>query len=208
MTRKATAQERSAPTTNLEEALHIDGFRAVAGVDEAGRGCLAGPVVSSAVLLPETCALPFVRDSKLLTATARREAREAILDVALAVGVGMCSVEEIDRLNILWAAMESMKRAVAAMTVAPDYVLIDGNRAPRGLSIPFRTVVRGDRTCLSIAAASIIAKTHRDALMGELHSEHPVFGWDHNFGYPTKRHYEALAANGPTVHHRRSFRLA
>ena len=196
------------PSLDLEADLWSHGYRHVAGVDEAGRGCLAGPVVAAAVVLPRGQTIDGVDDSKKLS----RELREALVQEiqrqAVAVGVGMCSPEEIDRMNILWAAMEAMRRAVVDLRPGPDYLLIDGNRCFPESAWPFDTVVKGDSRSHSIAAASIVAKTTRDALMRDLHDAYPAFGWDANVGYPTKAHYAALAEHGPTPMHRRSFRLA
>jgi len=184
------------------------GYRWVAGVDEVGRGCLAGPVVAAAVILPPHVQLDGVRDSKQLRPEVREKLAEQIRAQALAIGIGMCTPEEIDRLNILNAALEAMRRAVANLELTPDYLLIDGNRCFSDPPCPAETIVKGDRRSLLIAAASIIAKTTRDALMQQLHEEFPVYGWDRNVGYPTRTHYEALARYGPSPYHRRSFRLS
>ncbi len=186
----------------------------LAGTDEVGRGCLAGPVVAAAVVLPPDADLAIVRDSKTLAAPVRARALVEIRGVALAIGIGACTVEEIDRLNILHASMEAMRRAVAALAdpqtgapFAPDAVLVDGNRLPPGLPCPAEAVVKGDARSLAIAAASIVAKEHRDAWMRRLAADHPAYGWERNAAYATAEHRAALAAHGPTVHHRRSFRL-
>jgi len=183
------------------------GYRRVAGVDEVGRGCLAGPVVAAAVILPPHVRLDGVRDSKQLRPEVREKLAEQIRAQALAIGIGMCTPEEIDRLNILNAALEAMRRAVANLKLAPDYLLIDGNRCFSDPPCPAEPIIKGDRRSLLIAAASIIAKTTRDALMQRLHEEFPVYDWDRNVGYPTRAHYEALARYGPSPYHRRSFRL-
>lgn len=196
------------PSLDCERRLWSAGRARVAGLDEAGRGCLAGPVVAAAVILPPDAALPAVRDSKKLSAAERRAARAEVEAQALAIGVGQCSPAEIDELNILWAAMEAMRRAVLDCALEPEYLLVDGNRCFPDSPWPYETLVGGDDRSLSIAAASVIAKTTRDALMRDLHAAHPPFGWDTNVGYPTKAHYAALAEHGPTEHHRRSFRLA
>ena len=196
------------PSFELERALWTQGRRHVAGVDEAGRGCLAGPVVAAAVILPSDVRLDGVDDSKKLSAAEREAALERIEAAAVAVGVGVCSPEEIDRLNILWAAMEAMRRGANALDVRPDHLLIDGNRCFPRSPWPFQTVIKGDQTSLSIAAASIVAKVTRDRLMHALHDAFPAYGWRTNVGYPTKAHYAALAEHGPSPHHRRSFRLA
>jgi ribonuclease HII len=202
------------PDFHLERSFWNAGARAVVGVDEAGRGCLAGPVVAAAVVFPsgiDLLPLAVIDDSKRLSKKRREDAVAVVRSNALAVGIASCSPAEIDRLNILWAAMEAMRRAVqecaAASGSAPDHVLVDGNREVPGAAWPQTTVVKGDAKSLSIAAASIIAKTHRDALMRALHEDHPHYGWDRNAGYPTKAHYEGLEAHGQTPHHRTTFRL-
>lgn len=192
----------------FERQLWSSGVMHIAGVDEAGRGCLAGPVVAAAVILPREVRIDGVTDSKTLSAHRREEFVLQIKEQALAWAVGCCSSVEIDKLNILWAAMEAMRRAVAALNIPADYVLIDGNTAIPRLNLPARPIVKGDSRSHTIAAASILAKTHRDGLMQELHIEHPHFGWDSNMGYPTESHYAGLAKVGPTEHHRQSFRLS
>lgn len=175
----------------------------VAGVDEAGRGPLAGPVVAAAVILDPTCIPDGIDDSKALTAAKRAALCEAILGCAR-VGIGIANVEEIDRLNILWATMLAMTRAVAALDLAPAYVLVDGNRCP-DWPHPSEAVIGGDARCLSIAAASIVAKHRRDGIMAELDVAFPGYGWASNKGYAAKLHQQALRTLGPTPHHRRSF---
>ncbi len=175
----------------------------VAGVDEAGRGPLAGPVVAAAVVLDPDCYPDGLNDSKQLTA-ARREALLTMLRDCAEIGVGVASVEEIDRLNIHWATMLAMERAVAALPRGPGHVLVDGNRKPRW-SHSTETVVGGDALCLSIAAASIVAKVTRDAIMAGLHRDHPGYGWATNMGYATREHLAGLARHGACIHHRRSF---
>lgn len=195
------------PTLDAEQRLWQQGYTQVAGVDEAGRGCLAGPVVAAAVLLPPDLLLPGVQDSKTLSAEGRAAVRTTIEQHAVAIGIGQCSPAEIDTLNILWAAMEAMRRAVAALSPPADFVLIDGNQAIPGCPVPHRTLVKGDRRSHSIAAASILAKEVRDAHMVHLHAAYPMYGWAQHKGYPTAAHYAALRAHGPSPHHRRSFRL-
>ncbi|WP_457653339.1 ribonuclease HII [Rhodocaloribacter sp.] len=195
------------PTLETEHLLWSRGYRRLAGVDEAGRGCLAGPVVAAAVVFPPGVTVDGVRDSKKLSPARREAVLAEIRAKAEAIGVGLCSPEEIDRLNILWAAMEAMRRAVEALTPAPDFLLIDGDRCFPEPPLPYRTLVRGDQRSHTIAAASIVAKTTRDHFMRDLHEAHPVYGWDRNVGYPTREHYAALAEHGPTPYHRRSFRL-
>lgn len=191
----------------IEHALWQKGHTHVAGVDEAGRGCLAGPVVAAAVVLPCGTTIDGVDDSKRLKAPRREQLALTIKEQAVAWGVGRCSPAEIDELNILWAAMEAMRRAVAALAVPPDYLLVDGNRCFDDPPCLAETLVKGDARCHAIAAASILAKTERDRLMHALHDDYPAYGWSSNVGYPTKAHYAALSEHGPTPHHRRSFRL-
>lgn len=179
----------------------------LAGVDEAGRGCLAGPVVAAAVILPTDCVLDGLDDSKKLAPAQRDVLFQLIPRAAVAVGVGICSPAEVDRLNVLHAAMEAMRRAVVALDVTPDHILIDGNRLPPDLPSPAIAIVKGDGKSQSIAAASVIAKVTRDRLMIDLDADFPAFDWKGNKGYPTRAHYAALATHGPTIHHRRSFRL-
>ncbi|WP_439534269.1 ribonuclease HII [Polymorphobacter sp.] len=175
----------------------------VVGVDEAGRGPWAGPVVAAAVVLPGRGAPGGVTDSKLLSAARRRELAAAIRDCAC-VGVGEASVEEIETLNIHWATMLAMERAVAALGLCPDEVLVDGNRLPRW-GWTSRAIVQGDFLVPAIGAASIIAKTVRDATMAGLDAECPGYGWGTNQGYGTPEHAAALARLGVSAHHRRGF---
>lgn len=179
----------------------------MAGLDEAGRGCLAGPVVAAAVILPPGQEIPLIQDSKSLSEPQRLEAREHIETKALASAIGICSPQEIDALNILWAALKAMRRAASDCQPSPDYLLVDGNRWLEDSTWPYETVVQGDATSQSIAAASILAKTERDAMMRRLHDEHPEYGWDTNVGYPTQAHYAALDEHGVTPFHRQSFKL-
>lgn len=175
----------------------------VAGVDEAGRGPLAGPVVAAAVVLDPKCIPEGIDDSKALTA-GKRERLCAELLACAQVGVGIASVEEIDTLNIFWATMLAMTRAVGALGTPPAFVLVDGNRCP-DWEHQSHAIVSGDALCLSIAAASIVAKHRRDCMMIELDAAHPGYGWASNKGYAAKLHQEALRTLGPTPHHRRSF---
>lgn len=182
--------------------LEIGGI--VAGVDEAGRGPLAGPVVAAAVVLDVRRIPDGIDDSKKL----KREQRERLHSLIVAsahVGVGMASVEEIDRINILQATFFAMVRAVEALPVAPHHLLIDGNRKPKTLPCACRTVIGGDAISLSIAAASIVAKVTRDRIMTELARDHPHYGWERNAGYGTPEHQRALSLVGVSPHHRRSF---
>ena len=187
------------PDLSLERALG----GVVCGVDEAGRGPLAGPVVAAAAILDPARIPAGIDDSKRL-APARRAALARALRERAIVATGEASVEEIDRCNILQATMLAMRRAVERLARAPDHALVDGNRAPP-LGCATHTAVRGDRKSLSIAAASIVAKVRRDLLMAALAEEWPHYGWERNAGYPTPFHRAALARYGPSPHHRRSF---
>jgi ribonuclease HII len=195
------------PDLAIERSHWAAGRRYVAGVDEAGRGCLAGPVVAAAVVLPPDAGLEGLDDSKKLSPERRAAFFDRIRAEALAVGVGLAAPEEVDRMNVLRAALEAMRRAVADLALAPDVLLVDGNQPIAALPCPQETVVQGDTRCLSIAAASVVAKVTRDRLMVALHEAHPHYGWAQHKGYPTPDHYAALAAHGPSPHHRRSFRL-
>lgn len=196
------------PDLSLEQRLWREGHTLIAGADEAGRGCLAGPVVAAAVILPRDVHLPGLDDSKRLSSSSREALVPEIERVALAVGIGQCSPAEIDTLNVLWAALEAMRRALHQLALAPSFVLVDGNQTIPMAPFPQRAVVKGDATSLSIAAASVLAKVTRDRVMVELDAAFPVYGWAGHKGYPTAAHYAALAEHGPSIHHRRSFRLA
>lgn len=188
------------PDLSLEQAV---GGR-VAGIDEAGRGPWAGPVMASAVILDYTSIPSGINDSKKLSAR-ERERLFGLLLTSAEIGIGVCSVEEVDRLNILGATKLAMQRALANLPTPPDFALVDGNRLP-ALPCPAKAIIRGDSISLSIAAASIIAKVTRDRIMAELARAHPAYGWESNAGYGTRTHQEAIAACGITPHHRRSFR--
>ena len=184
--------------------------RLEAGCDEAGRGPLAGPVYAAAVSLPPDFRHPFLNDSKQLTERQRDELRPIIEREAVAWAVEAVQAEEIDRLNILWASVTGMQRAVLRLDPQPAFLLIDGNKfRPFGRFgfKDYRTVVHGDATFASIAAASILAKTHRDAFMREIAAQYPEYGWDRNMGYPTPEHIEALRRHGYTPWHRKSFHV-
>jgi ribonuclease HII len=195
---------RSAPDFSLETAAFAQGAQWVAGVDEVGRGPLAGPVTAAAVRLDPAAIPPGLNDSKKLSPPRRAMLAAALWAVA-DVSVAHASVAEIDALNILRASHLAMLRAVAGLKHAPDFLLIDGNQMPRGLICAARTVVKGDATSLSIAAASIVAKVVRDQIMVDLAQQHPGYGWETNAGYGTKAHLAALLNLGVTPHHRRSF---
>ena len=192
-----------------------------AGCDEAGRGCLAGPVFAAAVILPRDFENELLNDSKQLTEHQRYQLREVIEREAVAWAVGQCSPQEIDKMNILRCSILAMQRALDQLKVLPEHIIVDGNcwndyhpllqhpdiigRA--ATAIPAHTVVKGDATYLSIAAASVLAKTYHDDCMRELAQEFPQYGWDRNVGYPAKDHREAIRQFGPTPHHRMTFRL-
>ena len=179
-----------------------------AGCDEAGRGCLAGPVFAAAVILPDGFTDQELNDSKMLNARKREYYRELIENEALAWSVGMMDNLEIDEVNILNASIAAMHRAVEGLTVIPEFLLIDGNRFKPYKNIPYRCIIKGDATYLNIAAASILAKTHRDEFMAGIHDEYPFYGWKTNKGYPTLEHRRAITTHGITPYHRKSFRLA
>ena len=193
------------PSFEHEDRARCQGAHVIAGVDEAGRGPLAGPVVAASVILSAERVPSGLQDSKKLTAKTRVDLTALLMESAV-VGIGEASVEEIDMLNILRASHLAMCRAVEALSQTPDHVLIDGNMTPRDLSVPSTTIVKGDSLSLSIAAASIVAKTRRDAIMWDLAQQYPGYGWETNQGYPTKCHKEALQNLGVTPHHRRSFK--
>jgi ribonuclease HII len=178
-----------------------------AGLDEVGRGCLAGPVVAAAVILPPDYTHPLLTDSKQLTAQQRISLQAEIKRDALAWAVAEVSCGEIDEINILRASFLAMHRAVGQLSLTPEHLLVDGNRFTPYPLIPHTCIVKGDTLYLSIAAASVLAKTYRDNLMKGLAEDFPQYGWESNVGYPTQYHRRALEAHGPTVHHRRSFRL-
>jgi len=190
---------------HFEEQARRRGFRAIAGIDEAGRGPLAGPVVAAAVILPERFDLPGLTDSKKLTEKKREELYPLIRQQALAVGVGLASPREIDRLNILQATLLSMQTAVRRLPVVPDYLLIDGI-SPIRSEIPQLTIKQGDSRSLSIAAASVVAKVIRDRIMVSFDRHYPEFGFAGHKGYGSESHRAAIARCGPSPQHRYSFR--
>jgi ribonuclease HII len=191
--------------TTIERELRRGGGALIAGVDEVGRGSLAGPVVACAIVMPpDTRALRGVDDSKMLTPLARERLVSQIIERAVSLGIGAASAREIDRINIYHASTLAMRRALARLKVSPDHVLIDG-RPIRALGVEHHGIVDGDDKCFSIACASIVAKVTRDRLMASLARRHPHYSWDHNCGYATRRHIDALAAHGSCAHHRQSF---
>ena len=181
--------------------------RIEAGCDEAGRGCLSGAVYAAAVILPPDFKNEMLNDSKQLTEKQRYALRSVIEESALAWAVGIVSPEEIDQINILNASFLAMHRAIDQLKIRPEHLLIDGNRFNPYPNIPHTTIVKGDGKYLSIAAASILAKTYRDDYMNQLHREYPVYDWDHNKGYPTKKHRAAIAEYGISPYHRKSYNL-
>ncbi|AXT28679.1 ribonuclease HII [Ruegeria sp. AD91A] len=193
------------PDFELEQALLDRGHFRIAGVDEVGRGPLAGPVVAAAVILNPQAIPEGLNDSKKLTAR-RRAALDAEIRHSAEFAVAEASVAEIDEINILRASHLAMVRAVETLSPAPDFLLIDGNMIPCGLKISSQAVVKGDARSVSIAAASILAKNWRDQVMVDLAQQHPGYGWETNAGYPSKQHKEALQNLGVTPHHRRSFK--
>ena len=178
-----------------------------AGCDEAGRGCLAGPVVAAAVILPKTYTNAILDDSKKLSAKKRDLLRIDILKNALSWGIGIVSNEEIDKINILNASFLAMHRAIDQLKVRPEQLLIDGNRFTPYHNTPHHTIVKGDGKYLSIAAASILAKTERDKIMQQMHLEHPNYDWNNNKGYPTRKHIIAVEKFGQTPYHRKTFHV-
>jgi ribonuclease HII len=189
----------------FEKQARSNGYKMVAGVDEAGRGPLAGPVVSAAVVLPESFDVPGINDSKKLSEKKRNALFPVIQTQAIAFGIGLSDHEEIDRINILQASLLSMKRAVEDLQMTPDYLLIDG-KFTIDSTIDQRSVIKGDALSLSIAAASILAKVTRDRIMADLDVKYPQYGLKRHKGYPTKAHKEAILAHGPCPIHRKSFK--
>ena len=183
----------------------IDGLEA--GTDEAGRGCLAGPVTAAAVILPADFNEPLLNDSKKLTKKQRFHLRPIIEKQAVAFAVAHCTPKKVDEINILNAAIKAMHKAIQKLKPTPIHILVDGNRFHPFKKIPHQCIIRGDGKYQNIAAASILAKTYRDDLMLALDKKHPKYDWKNNKGYPTKKHREAIRANGITSHHRKTFRL-
>lgn len=188
----------------IEESLYSDGLNVICGVDEAGRGPLAGPVYAAAVILPPHLEIPGLTDSKKLSDKKRRELFPVIQEQAIAYGIGSATEQEIDEINILQATFLAMRRALAQLTVTPDLVLIDGNRET-DFGLPVKTVVKGDSLSANIAAASVLAKVSRDDWMLEMAEQYPEYGFEIHKGYPTRAHYDALRAHGPCPIHRMSF---
>ncbi|MGB0787956.1 MAG: ribonuclease HII [Marinirhabdus sp.] len=188
-------------------ALKINPHLTECGTDEAGRGCLAGPVTAAAVILPDGFSHPWLTDSKQLSEKKRLALQKIIKTQAVAYTHAHVPVHEIEKLNILYAAIRAMHRSIKKLEPRPQFIAVDGNRFKTHPSIPHQCVVKGDSKYLHIAAASIIAKTERDALMVQLHKKFPQYHWDKNKGYPTKAHRRAIAEYGPTPYHRKGFKL-
>ena len=188
----------------IETGCFAEGYQVICGVDEAGRGPLAGPVCAAAVVLPPNAEIPGLNDSKKLTDKKRRELMPVIKEMAIAYGIAFADEKEIDEINILQATYRAMHRAIEALPVKPDLALVDGNRAG-DFGLPVKTVVKGDSLSASIAAASILAKVTRDDLMLELAGKYPQYGFEVHKGYGTKAHYAALTEHGPSEIHRMTF---
>lgn len=197
-------RERLFKMTEIERSCREKGFKCIAGVDEAGRGPLAGPVFAAAVILPENCFIPGLNDSKKLSEKKREELFDIICEKAVSYCIADISHERIDEINILNATFEAMNKAVNGLDVTPDYVLIDGNRI-KGMDVAHETVVKGDAKSVSIAAASILAKVSRDRVMYDAAKQYPQYGFDKHKGYGTKAHCEAILKYGPCKIHRRTF---
>lgn len=187
--------------------LNFSSFSLEAGTDEVGRGCLSGPVVAAAVILPAGFTHPFLNDSKQLSEKKREEVRPFIEEHALAFGVSFVWQQEVDEINVLQASITAMHRAIAALSILPEFIIVDGNKFRNYKEIPHETIVKGDAKYLSIAAASVLAKTYRDDYMAKIHKEFPMYNWARNKGYPTKEHRNAIREFGATDHHRKTFRL-
>ena len=193
--------------TKLQLLPNYSGHRLECGCDEAGRGCLAGPVVAAAVILPLDFSCPGLNDSKQLTELQRDELRIIIEQEAIAWAVALVDEKEIDEINILNASILAMHRAMDKLTVTPEFIIVDGNKFKKYGNIPHQTIVKGDSKYLSIAAASVLAKTHRDELMMKLHGEFPQYGWNKNKAYPTIKHRQAIKQYGVSPYHRLSYKL-
>ncbi len=187
--------------------LNHSGFSLEVGTDEAGRGCLSGPVVAAAVILPKDFFHPFLNDSKQLSEKKREELKPFIEQNALAFGVSFVWQDEIDEINILQASITAMHRSINKLKITPEFIIVDGNKFRDYKKIPHKTIVKGDAKYMSIAAASILAKTHRDHYMKKIHQEFPMYNWAKNKGYPTKEHRNAIREFGATNYHRKTFKL-
>ncbi|MBP9849490.1 MAG: ribonuclease HII [Flavobacterium sp.] len=186
---------------------NYSGFKLECGTDEAGRGCLAGPVTAAAVILPENFKLDFLNDSKQLSEKLREKLKPLIEEKAISYAVTHLEPKIIDKINILNASIKAMQESILKLQPTPLYIIVDGNRFKPTHNIPYSTIIKGDSKYLSIAAASVLAKTYRDEYMDKIHEEFPMYNWKKNKGYPTKEHREAIAKYGTTKYHRMSFRL-
>jgi ribonuclease HII len=188
-------------------ASNYSGFSLEAGTDEAGRGCLSGPVVAAAVILPIDFTHPFLNDSKQLSEKKRAQLRPFIEENALAFAVSFVWQDEVDKINVLQASITGMHRSIEMLQIEPEYIIVDGNKFNSYRDIPHKTIVKGDAKYLSIAAASVLAKTYRDEYMEKIHKEFPMYNWKKNKGYPTKEHRNGIREFGPSKYHRMTFRL-
>ena len=186
---------------------NFSGYNLEVGTDEAGRGCLAGPVVAAAVILPKNFKHPLLNDSKQLTEKQRLILKPFIEENALAYGVNFVWQNKIDEINILQSSILAMHQSISQLNIEPEFIIVDGNKFHKYQSIPHQTIVKGDSKFMSIAAASVLAKTYRDDYMEKVHQDFPEYNWKQNKGYPTKQHREAIRKIGITSHHRKSFRL-
>lgn len=187
--------------------LKYSSYQFEAGTDEAGRGCLSGPVVAAAVILPVDFEHEYLNDSKLLSEKKRELLRPIIEKEALAYGVGYVFQDKIDEINILNASILAMHKAIQAMTIIPEFIIVDGNKFKNYQKVPHKTIIKGDGKYQNIAAASVLAKTYRDDYMEKIHRDYPVYNWARNKGYPTQEHRDALKEFGACRHHRNSFKL-
>lgn len=186
---------------------NFSSFTLECGTDEAGRGCLCGPVTAAAVILPDNFSEELLNDSKQMTKTNREKLKVIIENKAITFGVAHVFENEIDSINILQASIKAMHLAIAKLNPSPEFICVDGNKFHPFKDVPFETIVKGDSKFLSIAAASVLAKTYRDAYMEKIHLEFPMYDWNQNKGYPTKTHREAIKKYGATKYHRQSFKL-
>lgn len=186
---------------------NFSGCKLEVGTDEAGRGCLSGPVVAAAVILPLDFYHELLNDSKQISEAKRKILRPIIEKEALAFGVSFIHHEEVDQLNVLQASITGMQRAISDMKMIPEFIIIDGNKFKPYQEIPYKTIVKGDAKFMSIAAASVLAKTYRDDFMEKIHEEYPAYNWKQNKGYPTKEHRKAIQEFGITKYHRKTFKL-
>ncbi len=186
---------------------NYSGFELEVGTDEAGRGCLSGPVVAAAVILPPDFHHELLNDSKQISEAKRKILRPIIEQEALAFGVSFIHNEEVDELNVLQASLTGMHRSIDQLSIIPKFIIVDGNKFRPYKEIPFETIVKGDAKFKSIAAASVLAKTYRDDFMEKIHEEFPMYNWKKNKGYPTKEHRKGIAQHGATKYHRKTFKL-